>query len=613
LVGAYTFLLDYYLSYYTEPLNLKKALKRGVIYESGYQSYRLSIDEKQRLLLNSIYGVDIDPIAVEVTKLSLYLKLLEHETEESHPALFSNKYLPDLDANIRCGNSLVGSDFYIGKQMSLFDDNALRKVNAFDWQKEFPHIFRKHGGFDCVVSNPPYVRIQLLNQSAPDNVEYYNQKYSECIAKSYDIYVIFLYRGFQLLKPNGRQGVILPHKFFQAEMGEKIRSFLSQKHAVSKIVDFSTNQVFSNAATYTCLLFLDKAGTKTWKHKRFQLGEDITELGNLKFETRKTSELNVPKWTFADRKANSILQKIYDQPDSFSGITEKIFKGSSTGNDDVFLLDLQKPGKKTSVFFSRITGKNVTLENDLLVPFLYGEDIRRYAKPETSKYLLFPYKEGDKGDNGIELIGYTDMSQKYPLCFEYFTSNRKVLMKRKIKLSSKDFYRYSAARSLNEYLKQKIMIPDMLVSLRVSCDFEGKFFHGPAIHSVVFKQLLAGVNEKFYLAILNSKLFWFFISHTSTALRGNAYRLTPEFVSPFCFPSPLNKKEIPSKSHDRLVDLANQMLAAQIKLRNAVSDSDRRLHEQRILILDREIDTIVFQLYGLTAEEIAIIENDDKV
>jgi adenine-specific DNA-methyltransferase len=532
------------------------------------------------------------------------LKLLENETEESQPSFFSHKYLPDLDKNICCGNSLIESDFYNGKQLSLFDDEAMRKVNAFDWQNAFPAIM-KSGGFDCVIGNPPYVRIQLLNQSAPDNVAYYNFKYSECVAKSYDLYLVFLYRGFQLLKPDGWQGMILPHKFFQAEMGERIRAYLSKKKAVTKIVDFSTNQVFPNATTYTSLFFLDKAGTDSWQYKRFKLGEDITELDHLIFETRKTNELNADKWTFTDCKADAILNKIYNQPHRFSDRTEKIFKGSSTGNDRVFLLDLQKSGKKTSIFFSHASGENVTLENELLVPFLYGEDIRRYTKPKTSTYLLFPYYEGD---SGMELIDRVELAQRYPLCFEYLSSHKKLLMKRKVKLSSRDFYRYSAARNLNEYLQPKIMIPDMLVSLRISYDFDGKFFHGPAIHSVVFKPLDKGVSEQFYLAILNSKIFWFFLSHTSTALRGNAYRLTPEFLNPFCFPSPLNQKGQPSKTHDRLVDLTAQMLSIQENLCGAKSDADRKLQNQRVLIIDREIDGLVYELYGLSDDEIRVVE-----
>ena len=247
------------------------------------------------------------------------------------------------------------------------------------------------------------------------------------------------------------------------------------------------------------------------------------------------TSLSHNRWYLADTD-NNTLNRILEQPDRFADITKKIFKGSSTGNDTIFLLDLLKRGKKTSVFYSAVINGKITLENDLLVPFLYGEDVRRYSISETTKYLLFPYQAGARG---MELIQSKEMAQKYPQVFAYLSQCKKLLLKRKVKLTSKNFYRYSAARSLNDYGKPKIMIPDMLVSLRVGYDSEGCFYHGPAIHSVAFKDLPKGVNEKFYLGILNSKVFWFFISNTSTALRGDTYRLTPEYINSFCFPRPL--------------------------------------------------------------------------
>jgi len=168
LVGAYQYLLNYHLDYYTKEKNIKSALKKEKIYEA-YQfsrdktngcSYKLTIEEKQHILTNSIFGVDIDSQAVEVTKLSLYLKLLENEGIEAkeHGQLFKHSdftLLPSLEKNIKCGNSLIGTDFYEQLSLDLTDDDRI-KVNCFDWEKDgFPAIF-KAGGFDVVIGNPPY-------------------------------------------------------------------------------------------------------------------------------------------------------------------------------------------------------------------------------------------------------------------------------------------------------------------------------------------------------------------------------------------------------------------------------------------------------------------------
>jgi adenine-specific DNA-methyltransferase len=158
LVGAYQYLLNYHLDYYSEAKNVKAAIKNEKIYEVAFKSYKLTIEEKQRILTNCIFGVDIDSQAVEVTKLSLYLKLLENEGNEAEGWLFKytdKTLLPSLEDNIKCGNSLIGTDFYAQPELNLTDDERI-KVNCFDWGKGFADIF-KAGGFDVIIGNPPYV------------------------------------------------------------------------------------------------------------------------------------------------------------------------------------------------------------------------------------------------------------------------------------------------------------------------------------------------------------------------------------------------------------------------------------------------------------------------
>ena len=160
----------------------------------------LSIQEKKKILTTHIYGVDIDAQAVEVTKLSLYLQMLEGEGKQEN-SLFRESdmhVLPYLGDNIKCGNSLIGSDFYASQDLSLFEEEAMYKVNAFDWEKEFSQIF-KNGGFDCVIGNPPYVNINTM----PEYHEYFSKKYSEIHTGYNDLMYYFLYRGINLLNKTG--------------------------------------------------------------------------------------------------------------------------------------------------------------------------------------------------------------------------------------------------------------------------------------------------------------------------------------------------------------------------------------------------------------------------
>src|SRR5215213_4905476 len=202
-LGAYQYLLDWHLKWYTEN-DLEKSLagKKPAIYQSK-DGYHLTTGKKKEILLNNIFGVDIDAQAVEVTKLSLLLKVLEGESQEtigSQLSLLQERVLPDLGKNIQCGNSLIGSDYHEGRQLAmLIDDQEERyRVNVFDWKSAFPQVFSQ-GSFDVVIGNPPYVRIQSLQETSPINVEYYKKNYKAASKGNYDIYVVFVEKGLSLL------------------------------------------------------------------------------------------------------------------------------------------------------------------------------------------------------------------------------------------------------------------------------------------------------------------------------------------------------------------------------------------------------------------------------
>ncbi len=163
LIGAYQYLLDWHRDWYVSDGAKKWATGRSpALYQVSGADWRLTTTERKRILLNNIYGVDIDPQAAEVTKLSLLLKVLEGENEQTisrQLKMFHERALPDLGSNIKCGNSLIGPDFYEGKQLSLLDEEEQMRINVFDWKKEFGEIMDA-GGFDAVIGNPPYVRLE---------------------------------------------------------------------------------------------------------------------------------------------------------------------------------------------------------------------------------------------------------------------------------------------------------------------------------------------------------------------------------------------------------------------------------------------------------------------
>jgi N-6 DNA Methylase len=265
----------------------------------------LTVALKRQILTQNIYGVDVDAAAVEVTQLSLYLKMLEDEnrtTLQRQRELLSDEteiaLLPPLQDNIKCGNSLIASDF------SMIPEDLVR-VHAFDWPVQFALIMRA-GGFDAVIGNRPYIRIQGFPE---DQITYFGNNYLAATG-NYDIYVNFVERGLNLLSKTGRLGMILPNKFFRTDYGLGLRKTLSDKSVVAEIVDFGAEQVF-DATTYTCLLFLSRSGNEKFAYAISKPDPKI--LATLSFAKRVNSSLTSKAWTFADEAQARLLKNCNPQ------------------------------------------------------------------------------------------------------------------------------------------------------------------------------------------------------------------------------------------------------------------------------------------------------------
>lgn len=260
LIGAYDYILNRFLEQHTaSDTMIKQSLKESKIYQFK-NNYHLSFNYKKEILKNMIYWVDIDRQAVAVSKLSLLLKLLEWETAETANQLFSTidaALLPKLDDNIKCGNSLVDSSIY--GSLWVVDEETIKKINAFDREKDFTEAFAKWG-FDAVIGNPPYVRIQFLDQISTN---FFNKTYSNVISWNYDLYILFINKALSLINAYWKIWYILPNKFFHTKSWNPIRKILTENKYIEKIVDFWTNQVFDWATTYTSLLFLSWNNSKT--------------------------------------------------------------------------------------------------------------------------------------------------------------------------------------------------------------------------------------------------------------------------------------------------------------------------------------------------------------
>ena len=254
LLGAYKFLLDWHRDWYSKDGTQKH---RNEIYQGHGGQWFLTTAEKKRILLNNIYGVDIDRQAVEVTKLSLLLKLLEDESLETLTHTLRARHhraLPDIDGNIKCGNSLIGPDFYDDKDPKSFSEEERRRINAFEWHEEFPSVF-KADGFDAVIGNPPYVRVRIFGELYPKETEYMERKY-RCAEHVWDIYLLFYERAVSLSRKGGLISFIIPIQTLHQPNCESLRKFLASETSILSIADlrpFEFSRKLSLRTAFSCV------------------------------------------------------------------------------------------------------------------------------------------------------------------------------------------------------------------------------------------------------------------------------------------------------------------------------------------------------------------------
>lgn len=590
LLGAYKYLLDWHLKWYAGNDPEKYAKSKTPSVYRGKGGWYLTTAEKKKVLINNIFGVDIDRQAVEVTKLSLLLKVLEDENQETigkSLALFHERVLPNLEDNIKCGNSLIGPDFHSQMELVL-DDSEMRRVNAFDWNDEgkgFGGIM-KEGGFDAVIGNPPYVRQEMLGEFKP-----YLQAHYKTYHGVADLYVYFIEKAVSLLNERGLFSYIVANKWMRANYGEPVRRWMKTQ-AIEEIVDFGDLPVFQKATTYPCILRIRKGGAAK---KIF----DATAVKTLGFESLQAyvnenrhsiplSSLDDNGWSLAGAKEAELLSKIKSIGVPLGEyVGGKIYRGILTGFDEAFVIDSETR--------RRLIAEDPKSE-ELIKPFLIGRDVKRYQPLSSIRYLVFTRR-------GVDI-------KKYPAIEKYLMSFRERLLPKPKDWKGNEWngrkpgsYKWYEIQDTvdyyNEFEKPKIAYLKFQVKPAFTFDTEGGY-----CNSAVW---FIPQDDKFLLGILNSKIGWFLISHYCTQIQ-NGYQLIFKYLGQLPIRAIDFKNRQEKALHDRMVTLVEQMLEMQKKLQNARTPHDKDLLERQIKMTDGRIDSLVYELYGLTGEEIKIVE-----
>jgi len=604
LLGAYQCLLDHCLKWYTEhrPETHQKAVHR----DTRNSHWRLMIEEKKRILTTHVFGVDIDPQAVEVSKLSLLLKALEGEDNSSlsrQLELFHTRALPNLADNIKCGNSLIGPDYFTSSFIP--DPGEIGRVNPFDWRAEFPGAMEA-GGFDCVIGNPPYLRIQIMKEWAPLEVEIYKNLFSAAGAGNYDIYVVFIEQGLSLLNRRGVLGFICPHKFFNSKYGEPVRSLIARGRHLSQVVHFADQQVFPGATTYTCLLFLDKAGTEQcW----FRLADDLEKWTAVQLARNAhipAHSITGAEWNFHAKDGARLFRKLQLMPVKLGDIAD-IFVGLQTSADPVFIFkDIPSLKGKTISVRSKEQDEILSLETDLLKPVVRSGHIGRYYAYATAA-VLFPY---EFHDGKASLVPEDAIRKRFPKAWSYLLQNKPLLAKREHgKFKGAGWYQLYP-KNLDLWEQPKILVPYMVTRLGAFFDTEDKYFVNVTTGGFGVTIPSRHGDMRYFTGLLNSRLLDWMMKRVSTRFHGGYFAANKQFLVQLAIRT-INPNDSKDKTaHDCMVNLVDTMQTLHKRLAAAESEAQKTVLQRQIAATDREIDRLVYDLYGLTKEEIAIVESE---
>jgi hypothetical protein len=549
LLGAYQYLLDWHLNWYTEnePTKWAKA-KQPVIYQGSGGEWRLTTATRKRVLLNNIYGVDIDSQAVEVTKLSLLLKVLEGETGESinkQLSLFHERALPDLSSNIKCGNSLVGPDFYDHKQLSFIDEEERYRVNIFDWQAEFAEIF-KAGGFDAVIGNPPYGYMISKDQQEYFSRHYYHQDYQK------DLYLLFFERYELITKNQGLLGVIVSNTWLQSVTLRKIRQYLTNHYLWRSILHLP-EKVF-NAVVDTHVLIFQKSESQS------------NENSSIAVYVRKNREVSLShELAWCDIPKNGDAINIVASART-QDLSRRIRAASATLRElcDVFngVKPFEKgkgnPPQTAQIMREKPFVRKGPAPDSSWSPLLRGSLINRYRTLWDKDYWI---------QYGPWLAAPRDPA--------IFQAPLKILVRQ---------------------------TGDTIIATLVKSGFIAR----NNLHILLPKNI--SYRLCYFLGILNSKLTDFVYTLMNPEKGEALAEVKKQHVEQLPIRT-INFSDPADKSHhDRMVGLVEQMLSLHEQLAETRTDHDMTYIQRQIDATDRQIDRLVYELYGLSEEDIAIVE-----
>jgi adenine-specific DNA-methyltransferase len=593
--------------------------------EKNIRKENWSYIRKLMIIRDSIYGVDIQPIAVEISKLRCFLSLVVDEIVSDKEENRGIEPLPNLEFKFVAANSLISlpkeanqSAFGVTEMVAklkvlrekylriygpqkmqieqefrdaqgkLFNENVswllsdkakkLVEWNPFSYDSstwfEPEWMFGVIGGFDIVIANPPYIRQEDIKEQKPELKRYFT-----CYTGTSDIYIYFYERGIQLLKPGGTLTYISSNKYFRTGYGEKLRILIGQKTQLIQIIDFGDAPVF-DAITYPSIIIFNNVIKQenqlcalVWKDKTpIDQFESIISRGGIKITQ---SELGSGCWIFEAPITHRLLEKLNETGQPLGRyVDEQIFRGILTGLNEAFIVNRNLRDKLI---------KENSSADKLLKPFLRGKDIKRWRVEFAEQYLI-SIESSDNRDHpwsGKPMAKAESIfSEAYPSIYKWLLPQKEKLIKREDQ--GKYYWELRPCKYWGEFNKNKIVYQEIATYPHFAFD-ESRALTSKTAFFIPSDDL-------FLLGILNSSLVLWFLKNTCSSIQGGALTMQTIYLSKVPIVTPSTQQPI--------IELVREIL------RTINNDNSTDVEKQQ-----RQIDEIVYQLYSLTPDEIELVES----
>jgi hypothetical protein len=660
--------------------------------------------EKQTLIENCLFAVDINPNSVKICRLRLWIELLKNAYYNTKNEL---QTLPNIDINIKCGNSLI-SRFELeddlkaafksktnpyslrdyknavkeykttndkgrkeaiqtiidtikgafkdtldkkfrkkmagargkyelkaqeinnlkafGSKIPKKERDLLKKLkttfekakaqkeeittnaiyhNAFEWRFEFPEVLDSKGkfvGFDVVIGNPPYMRVQAIQKTQPAAKKHYEEVY-KVAQGSYDLANIFVEKAVAISNSIAANSYILPHKFFNSASTAIFRDYLTEGQYIDKVTHFGANMIFDEADTYTCIIDFSPTTNKGFWCYKAEFKEDYAKkmyqadsYGFITYEqlVKMSNYYGSNQWVFLDNQtAIDVFEKIYTDSKKLEEVFYKIMQGIATGKDELYIYELISfEGDLVKGKFKN--SKELELEKGILRPFVKGRGVHKYQPIDKKLFILFPYKEDDSGI--IKPMEESYIKNNYPNAYQWLKTTEDIHRK-KDRGSTNDSYWYKYARNQGLYNMNNKKLSSMeICSKHPNVTLNDGIYHTTTVYSWI-KNEATKESYEYLLAIANSKLLWWFLIQTGDTLQGDARRLKTNYLNPFPIP-----RLVSNDVENKIASKVNQILTQ--KQQDPAADTSQ---------LEQEIDVMVYHLYNLTYEEVLIVDKDFRL